>query len=77
MFERGFPRFDGVRGKKGVPVEAIDGEAAMIDGRQDLSDADAFDVSLRAEIKTRQSHGDVAFDGAVEGKVEPADKPDK
>src|ERR1700756_3486787 len=68
MVESSLPGFDSVAGEDGIPIEAVDGEAAMIDGGKQLSDANAVDVSLRAEIDAGKFHGDAALDGAAKGE---------
>src|ERR1700686_2729294 len=68
VFERAFPCFDGVSGKDGIPIEAVDGETAMIDGWQELRDVDAVDVSLRAEINAGELHGNATLDAAAKNQ---------
>src|SRR5258708_11237102 len=68
MVERAVPGFDGVAGEDGIPIQAVDGEAAMVDGGKQLSDANAVNVSLRAEINARKFHGDASPDAAAEGQ---------
>src|ERR1700751_1631310 len=42
-------------------MQAIDWKTAMINGGKKLSDANAVDASLRAEIQGGEGHGDTAF----------------
>src|SRR6267378_6570998 len=68
MFESAPPSFHGIAREDGIPMQPVKWKAAMVDRREQLSDADAVDVGLSAEFQTGQFHGDPAFDTAGKNK---------
>src|SRR6267142_2583152 len=68
MFESALPSFHGIASEDGIPVQAVKRKTTMIDRGEQLSDANAVDMSLRAEFQARQFHGDPAFDAAGKNK---------
>src|SRR5579859_2566404 len=60
------PGFDRVGKNHGVPVEAVDGEARVIDGGRDRAKANALDSGFTAEFQAVVFHCDAAFDAAAE-----------
>src|SRR5258708_35352613 len=68
MFESALPSFHGIAGEDGIPMQPVERKTAMVDRREQLSDANAVDVCLSAEFQTGQFHGDPAFDAARKNK---------
>src|SRR5882762_681712 len=68
MLEGALPSFHGIAREDGIPMQPVKRKTAMIDRREQLSDADAVDVSLGAEFQAWQFHGDPAFDAAGKNK---------
>src|SRR5882724_5695227 len=68
MLEGAFPSLHGIACEDGIPMQPVKRKTAMIDRREQLSDADAVDVSLGAEFQAKQFHGDPAFDAAGKNK---------
>src|SRR4029450_11919038 len=65
MFEGTLPCLDGVGGKQRIPMKPVNWKTGMIDGWEQLGDANSFHAGLRAKLQAGQLHRHPTFHAAA------------